>query len=207
MVRPIIYYGDGNINIKYKFDIIGFDMTIRGKYNLESYETPSFIIIEKKGRIIGFTTGTPLGEGNFLKYEGSLKISSCKIFRSDLKSYSAIPTLRTYNEFRKIRYNFDGKTDKFEDLTQPDIVGNEPRKSSINLINKSLIAKSGELTLNGKDYTGDCHIHSNGIIMTGIEHTDKSEILEIKGLKKSKRRIKGTLDKIKSTKAVGGRSY
>ena len=207
MIRPIIYYGDGNINIKYKFDIMAFDMKITGKYNLETYENSNFIITEKKGRIIGFSMGTPLGEGNFLKYEGNLKISSCKIVGSDLKKYSAIPTLRTYNEFRKIRDNFDGKTDKFEDLTQSYTVGKELTKTSVKWTNKGIHTKGGELTLNGKYYIGDCHIHSDGTIMTGIEHTDKSEILELKGLKERQRRIKRGLGSIKKTKAVGGRSY
>ena len=37
----------------------------------------------------------------------------------------------------------------------------------------------GKLTLNGKNYVGDYHQHSNGTYMTGSTHSENSEILLI----------------------------
>ena len=65
-----IYYGDGDIRIKFNKPISAFDIILVGTYTLESYNPNNFIISYNNGRVLGVGLGSTLGENAFLKYKG-----------------------------------------------------------------------------------------------------------------------------------------
>ena len=195
-----IEYGDGDISINIGDSVIGFDIILGGTYELESYDVPNFLISYNNNRIIGVGLGSKLGVSPFLKYTGDLKILNCTIVNDEMKKINIYPTFR-YDHFRYISDNFDGVNTKFEDLNQDNVNGKIPRKTKVYIITKNQHTKGGQYTLNKNNYIGDYHLHHNGIAMTGKEHTEYSEILEITDIKKRKRKISQT---IRTARKTGG---
>ena len=200
-----IYYGDGDIRIEATMSIKAFDIKIAGTYSLESYNPENFLINYNNGRVIGVGLGSVLGEGAFLKYTGDLRILSCKVVTSENEMINLIPKLVRNDKFNVVRNGFDGENIKFEDLDKVGIVGDIPAKTTINIVTKNFNTKGGEYTLNGKDYVGDYHIHYTGVAMTGSDHTEDSEVLELRNKKQRIKTISGVVASISaSSTSTGG---
>ena len=200
-----IYYGDGDIRIQTTMSIKAFDIKIAGTYSLESYNPENFLINYNNGRVIGVGLGSVLGEGAFLKYTGDLRILSCKVVTSENEMINLIPKLVRNDKFDVVRNDFSGENIKFEDLDKVGVVGDIPTKTTINIVTKNFNTKGGEYTLNGKDYVGDYHIHYTGVAMTGSDHTEDSEVLELINKKQRIKTISGVVASIStSSTSTGG---
>ena len=200
-----IYYGDGDIRIQTTMSIKAFDIKIAGTYSLESYNPENFLINYNNGRVIGVGLGSVLGEGAFLKYTGDLRILSCKVVTSENEMLNLIPKLVRNDKFDVVRNDFSGENIKFEDLDKVGVVGDTPTKTKINIITKNFNTKGGEYTLDGKDYVGDYHIHYTGVAMTGSDHTEDSEVLELRNKKQRIKTISGVVASISaSSTSTGG---
>lgn len=184
-----IYYGDGDIRIKFNKPISAFDIILVGTYTLESYNPNNFIISYNNGRVLGVGLGSTLGENAFLKYKGDLKIIKCKAVTTDMEIVDIIPRLIRNDRFNSVQNIFNGENLKFENLNKVGVVGVIPYKITVNIITKNLYTKGTEYLLDGVDYIGDYHLHSTGIAMTGSDHTEDSEELEIKNKSKRKKTI------------------
>ena len=200
-----IYYGDGDIRIHATMPIKAFDIKFAGTYSLESYNPENFLINYNNGRILGIGLGSVLGEGAFLKYTGDLRILTCKVVTSENEMINLIPKLVRNDKFDVVRNGFDGENIKFEDLDKVGVVGDIPTKTKINIITKNFNKKGGEYTLDGKDYVGDYHIHYTGVAMTGSDHTEDSEVLELRNKKQRIKTISGVVASISaSSTSTGG---
>ena len=200
-----IYYGDGDIRIRATMPIKAFDIKFEGTYSLESYNPENFLINYNNGRVIGVGLGSVLGEGAFLKYTGDLRILSCKVVTSENEMINLIPKLVRNDKFDVVRNDFSGENIKFEDLDKVGVVGDIPTKTKINIITKNFNTKGGEYTLDGKDYVGDYHVHYTGVAMTGSDHTEDSEVLELRNKKQRIKTISGVVASISaSSTSTGG---
>ena len=75
----------------------------------------------------------------------------------------------------------------------------------INQRASSYTSTGGEYTLDGKDYVGDYHIHYTGVAMTGSDHTEDSEVLELRNKKQRIKTISGVVASISaSSTSTGG---
>ena len=199
-----IYYGDGDIRIEYPNPILGFDIRFDGTYIIESYNPNNFLIGYNNGRMIGFSLGSSLVENIFLKYTGHLIIKECKISTANMKNINIIPRLATNDRFGSIRNNFDGENEKFENLDKVGIVGEMPSSISVNVFTRNLHTEGGDYLLDGINYIGDYHRHPTGVAMTGADHTEDSEKLELKGREERTRRLLQTIRTIRTTPTGGG---
>ena len=201
-----IYYGDGDIRIETTMPIKAFDIKFAGTYSLESYNPENFLINYNNGRVIGVGLGSVLGEGAFLKYTGDLKILICKVVTSKNEMINLIPKLVRNDKFDVVRNDFSGENIKFEDLDKVGVIGDIPTKTTINIVTKNFNTKGGEYTLDGKDYVGDYHIHYTGVAMTGSDHTEDSEVLELRNKKQRIKTISGVVASI-STSSISTGGY
>lgn len=199
-----IYFGDGDIKIKSSMPIKSFDMRFAGKYNLESYNPDNFLIHYNNGRLIGVGVGSVLGEDAFLQYTGDLRILTCKAVTSENDMINLIPKLVRNDRFGSIMNDFDGERTYFEDLDSIGVIDKIPDKRTINIITKNFNTKGGEYTLDGNDYIGDYHLHHTGVAMSGSDHTEDSQILELRNKKKRIKNIKRVVRKITASSSTGG---
>ena len=200
-----IYYGDGDIRFKCSCEISGFDIKFQGNYNLESYEVDNFLINYNNGRMIGVGFGNTIGEDYFLKYTGDLRILTCKAVTSENDMINLIPKLVRNDRFGSIMNDFNGEQTYFEDLDNIGVIDKIPDKRTINIITKNFNTKGGEYTLDGKDYVGDYHVHYTGVAMTGSDHTEDSEVLELRNKKQRIKTISGVVASISaSSTSTGG---
>ena len=202
-IYGFIYYGEGDIFIEYSEPISAFDIKFDGIYELESYNPDNFLMNYNNGRLIGVGLGSTLGEDPFLKYTGDLRIKECKIVTSNMEIFSLSSRKTPEDYFKKNRNDFDGEQTKFENLDNIGIVGKIPKKIKINIITKNQHTKGGDYTLNGTDYKGYYHLHHTGIAMSGAEHTEDSETLELKDKRKRTRATLRTTRTIRSTSTGG----
>ena len=199
-----IYYGDGDIRFKCSSEISGFDIKFQGNYNLESYEVDDFLINYNNGRMIGVGFGNTIGEDYFLKYTGDLRILTCKAVTSENDMINLIPKLVRNDRFGSIMNDFNGEQTYFEDLDNIGVIDKIPDKRTINIITKKFNTKGGEYTLDGNDYIGDYHLHHTGVAMSGSDHTEDSQILELRNKKKRIKNIKRVVRKITASSSTGG---
>ena len=199
-----IYYGDGDIRFKCSSEISGFDIKFQGNYNLESYEVDDFLINYNNGRMIGVGFGNTIGDVAFLKYTGDLRILTCKAVTSENDMINLIPKLVRNDKFGSIMNAFNGEQIYFEDLDNIGVIDKIPDKRTINIITKKFNTKGGEYTLDGNDYIGDYHLHHTGVAMSGSDHTEDSQILELRNKKKRIKNIKRVVRKITASSSTGG---
>ena len=200
-----IYYGEGNIWFS-ENNVVAFDMKVRGKYLLESYNPDSFVISEHKGRMIGFGFGGSVGTEPFLKYQGDLVIVSCSfVLGNDPQTLSGAVPLREYiDRFGIIDSTFDGLSENFENLDKGGAYGEYTEKTKAQWISKNLHTSGGEFLLNGEDYIGEYHFHQDLTAMTGSDHEDGAEILERKTTKLSRRKLLQTVRAYSSGQRTSG---
>ena len=198
--KKSIEYGDGNISISMGDNVTGFDIRLRGKYILESYNPPNFLMMYKNDRILGVGLGSKLGTSPFIKYTGNLEITRCKVITGDMEQFTLRPLIEK-DKFNLLKEKFTGINTKIEDLNKDGTVMGTVMKSEAKFITENLKTRGGEYILNGADYIGDMHIHSNGDAMTGATHDDDSK--KLKSTSISKQRMSKT---IKTISALRGSS-
>ena len=200
-IYGFIYYGEGDIFIEYSEPISAFDIKFDGIYELESYNPDNFLMNYNNGRLIGVGLGSTLGEDPFLKYTGDLRIKECKIVTSNMGIFSLSSKKIANDNFEKTRSKFSKNPAKFENLDRGGVIYRIPDKTKVNIITKNLYTDGGYL-LDGLDYKGDYHLHHTGIAMTGSDHTEDSEILELKNKNIRIRKIKTVNKVIKSAAKI-----
>ena len=199
-----IYYGNGEIRIECSENILGFDIQLRGNYNIKSEYPDNFLIAYSNGRMIGVGLGSILGESPFLKYTGNLSISDCKVVTSDMKILHITPRLIRNDKFNAKTNIFSGENLKFENLNSDGVYKGIPNKSTVSIITKNLNTKGNQFLLDNKDYMGDYHIHHTGVAMTGADHAKDSEVLTIKNRRKRIRKIRNAVGKITASSTRTG---
>ena len=204
MAANVIEYGNGEVSIKIGSDIVGIDILLSGTYELESYDVPNLLISYNNNRIIGVCLGGTLGISPFLKYTGDLRILRCHAINTAMEKVVLIASYRS-DLFIIILDDFDNIHTKFEDLNVTNVYGKIPEFTKVELITKNLHTKGDEYTLNGKDYSGYYHLHHTGVVMTGAEHDESSETLEIKNKIQHIKRISESIKTIRKASATGGR--
>ena len=192
-----IYYGNGEIRINYSEDILGFDIRLKGTYDIESYQSENFYISYNNDRLIGVGLGSVLGKKPFLNYTGNLEVLECKAITSDMKSVNIIPKIVRLDKFEAIRDGFDGSNTSFEDMDNVGIVGEIPRATKVKIVTENLHTKGGQFNLNQVDYKGYYHLHQDGVAMTGKSHNESSEVLDRIEKEGTIRRINNTLREIR----------
>ena len=188
-IYPILYYGNGNIYIEKGDRIIGFDITLNGKYIINS-STDTFTMFSNKTRIIGFSlNNSAIGEEPFLTYTGDLTIKKVKLVSDDFKIVVPSVKLLNIDKFGRFEGEIEYTDMTFDELNRGKEVGTIPKIRKTEWVNKNFHTEGGEFLLNNKNYTGDYHLHSNGKAMTGSDHTENSEELILqdkqKNIKKS----------------------
>ena len=191
--RNVIYYGDGEITIICDESILGFHIEFEGNYNIESYNPENFLISYNNGTMVGVGLGTELGGNPFLKYTGDLRIKECKVVTPNMEYLNIIPKLIRNDKFNANDINFNRESLKFEDLNRDGVFGYIPMKSKVKIITKNLNTKGSQYKLDGEDYIGDYHLHHTGVAMTGSDHTEDSEALELTNKKQRIKRIINTI--------------
>ena len=199
MKNDYIYYGNGKIRINYSEDILGFDIRLKGTYDIESHQSENFYISYNNDRLIGVGLGSVLGGKPFLNYTGHLEVLECKIITSDMKSVNIIPKIVRLDKFEAIRDDFDGSNTNFEDMNNVGIVGEIPRVTKVKIATENLYTKGGQFNLNGTEYKGYYHLHQDGVAMTGKSHNESSEVLDRISKEKTTKRINNTLREIRRT--------
>ena len=173
-----IEYGDGNISLNAKSTIMGIDIRVSGRYVLESYDIPGFIMSYKNNCIIGISTDGGLKNGPFLKYSGDLRIMNCDII-DDKLAKTTIKLDYENNNFEHVNIEWQSISDKWEDLNKGNIFGEIPKQTSVNIITKNLHVTTDKFILNNNYYKGAFHLN-NGKTMTGAEPDKNSKHLNIK---------------------------
>ena len=173
----LIMFGDGNISIKMGTNVLGFELELFGKYELESYNPENFSMRYNDNKVIGVSmNGAALGNEPFLKYKGRLGIRKCSVLTKQHKTIYLYPYIDKITIFNGTYSKFDSMAEKWEDI-KPTDTGKIPIKTKAYFITKNLFTKGNQYILNGGDYVGDYHIHQDGKVMSGAEHTDSSQRL------------------------------
>ena len=132
-----IDFGDGLISINIGDRVIGFDILLLGKYELEQIEIPNFMMKYNNHRIIGVGFGAKLGTEPFLKYTGALSITKCNVVTESMEKINILPSSRV-DTFHHTFDNFDGVNTKFEDMSNNHLVGDLPRKTKATFNNDNI---------------------------------------------------------------------
>ena len=204
MAANVIEYSNGEISINIGSDVVGFDILLSGEYELESYDIPNLLFSYNNHRIIGVSLGGTLGISPFLKYTGNLRILRCSVINTAMEKIVLIPKYRS-DLWENIQDDFDQIYTKWEDLNVTNVYGKMPEFTNVKLITKNLHTEGGEYTLNGKDYSGYYHLHQTGVVMSGAEHDENSETLEVKNKIQHIKRISESIKTIRKASATGGR--
>ena len=139
-----IEFGDGEISINIGNIVIGFDILLTGKYELEQLDVPNFMMKYNNNRIIGVGLGSTLGVAPFLKYTGLLSIIKCKVVTESMEKLNILASSRV-DSFGYTFDDFDGVNTKFEDMDKNHVVGKIPKKIKTTFNNDNIY-------INGKIY-------------------------------------------------------
>lgn len=153
-----IDFGDGEISINIGDSIIGFDILLSGKYELEQIDIPNFMMTYKNNRVIGIGFGSTLGIKPFLKYKGVLSVMKCIVVTESMEKLHILPSCRT-DYFYKARDDFDGTSTKFEDMDNTILVGDAPKQTKTTFNNENIYIK-------GKKIDPSIHIDKKRAIRT-----------------------------------------
>ena len=132
-----IEFGDCEISINIGDTIIGFDILLSGKYELEQIDIPNFMMTYKNNRVIGIGFGSKLGRKPFLKYTGVLSIMKCIVVTETMEKIHILPSSRV-DTFNHTFDNIDGVNTKFEDMSNNHLVGDLPRKTKATFNNDNI---------------------------------------------------------------------
>ena len=142
-----IEFGDGEISINIGDTIIGFDILLSGKYELEQIDIPNFMMTYKNNRIIGIGFGSKLGRKPFLKYTGVLSIMKCIVVTESMEKIHILPSSRV-DVFYKTFDDLDGVNTKFEDMGKTHLVGDLVKKTKTTFNNDNIYIKGKKIDPN-----------------------------------------------------------
>ena len=142
-----IDFGDGLISINIGDRVIGFDILLLGKYELEQIEIPNFMMKYNNHRIIGVGFGAKLGTEPFLKYTGALSITKCIVVTESMEKINILPSARV-DTFHHTFDNFDGVNTKFEDMGKTHLVGDLVKKTKTSFNNDNIYIKGKKIDPN-----------------------------------------------------------
>ena len=138
-----IVYGNGEFLIDIGESVVAFDILLRGKYELESYDIANFMMKYNNHRIIGVGIGAKLGKAPFLKYTGDLTILKCIAIKDNMEK---VPLYIEYRDdkFTKVLDDFDGANTNFEDMNHSNVYGTIPNKLKVTFKNNKIYDKDGK---------------------------------------------------------------
>ena len=142
-----IEFGDGEISINIGDIVIGFDILLTGKYELEQVDVPNFMMKYNDHRVIGVGFGSTLGKAPFLKYSGGLSIRKCIVITESMEKLHILPS-SSVDTFIHTFDDFNGVHTKFEDLNKNNLVGKIPKKIKTTFDNDNLYIKGKKIDTN-----------------------------------------------------------
>ena len=142
-IKNRIEYANGEVFIDIGENIIGFDILLSGKYELESVDITNFIIKYNKHRVIGIGINKTLGKEAFLKYKGDFRILKCVAVKDNLEKVYLQPYGRTDAYMHNFN-NFDGENENFEDLDFNGVEDYLPTKIKTTFLNEKIYDKDGK---------------------------------------------------------------
>ena len=138
-----ILYGNGEFSIDIGESVVAFDILLKGKYELESYDITNFMMKYNNHRIIGVGLGAKLGKAPFLKYTGDLRILQCTVIKENLEQVHLNAEYRD-DKFTKVLDNFDGANTNFENMNHSNVYGTIPKKIKVTFENNKIYDKDGK---------------------------------------------------------------
>ena len=142
-----IEFGDGEISINIGDIVIGFDILLTGKYELEQVDVPNFMMKYNDHRVIGVGFGSTLGKAPFLKYTGFLSIRKCEVVTESMEKLNILSSSRV-DSFLYTFDDFDGVNTKFEDMNKNQVVGKIPKKIKTTFNNDNIYINGKKIDTN-----------------------------------------------------------
>ena len=196
---------NGDVYIGIGSDVIGFEIEFNGKFELENYDVPNWLITSNNKNMIGISLdGSVLGNQPFLKYTGKFNILNCIIYTKNMEKKKIVAYSDMKDLFTNQSSTFDSESSYCENLDNGDnVIGKKVSKTKINIVNKNFHSKGGLFTLDGEDYLGDYHILGNGTFMTDSEPSDTSMVL-VKNKRKQNLALRDVIRSARGTGTRGG---
>tara|TARA_Y100000310_G_scaffold312406_1_gene359678 strand:+ start:1493 stop:2032 length:540 start_codon:yes stop_codon:yes gene_type:complete len=174
-----LYYGKGNCIIE--GNVVSITIHYKGAIIIESKLPNGYTIAIENGKLIiePFLSSYSLNE--LFYYMGVFNILYATAKNIDGNKEDVTITKRMdYSEL--LETNAEDMTTKSEDLKVTSRHGRSFRKTRVlNKVMEGLNTLTLEKTLllNNEIYTGNYHLHVDGTIMSGAEHTKDSQVLAI----------------------------
>ena len=177
-----LYYGENGICRIEGENIKGVEIYYRGAITITDKTSDAFAITHQKNGILIF----PIGRGSLnelFDYEGEFNIIS--VYVVDSYGEKVTVSVNRYMDYSELlTSNSEDMTILSEEMSAGYVVGTRPNKTSLRqhiIPNLNTSDYNGVLYLeDGMEYNGYYHIHLEGSIMTGREHTEDSQDLYIK---------------------------
>ena len=189
-----LYYGNGNCSVQGE-NIVGVQINYRGAVQITDKTDDNYIITANNRMILIVPVGqtSPLGE--LFEYKGEMKVSS--VVLSDNNANRVLCSITKNMDFPELMHSSP------EDITIPVNkmnagyrVKNKIKNTKVdkNILKNQNTSKGGKLYMeDGTLYNGAYHIHlESNKIMTGADHSDTSEVLKQKIVKRKIKTIKTT---------------
>tara|TARA_Y100000310_G_scaffold342806_1_gene447547 strand:+ start:6111 stop:6728 length:618 start_codon:yes stop_codon:yes gene_type:complete len=186
-----LYYGDGKCSIS--GEAAGVEINYKGAINIVDKTPDGFHIMTGNNKIMIFPFGVKdITLNNLFEYTGEFRISS--VIVSDWQGKSLSTTIKRMMDYVEL---LDGNV---EDMTIPVNKLNatykhraNPHKTTVDkkvMENMHTSNHDGDLYLGADIYDGYYHVHlETGKAMTGDVHTEDSQELKIKIIRKPQRRM------------------
>ena len=207
-----IFYGNGEVRFEDAIpNIAAFEIRYKGKMSAESELPNSWILMNRRNKIVGVNMETSIPETLF-NYEGYLRILSCRVTDRELNQNYVTPVEEGIDYWENLNTKWEDFTQHPEDFNGTYVNGTIPTKTSIHQVN--LQTEQGEWFLeDGTPYYGEYHVHGNGQAMTESKHTKESKNIfrkDAKGniakMKKIKKQTRRTPSRRTRTPYSGGGS-
>ena len=175
-----LYYGKGDCSIQ--GNISSITINYRGAIFITS-KVPHRYYIKQKNNVLEINTLFDTHSlTELFSYIGEFRILSARA--NDLQGENvSISVNRVMDYTELLTTNSEDLTTKSEDLKVGYVYGRKFKKTMMNpVVTENLKTQDAkkDLYLSGTQYSGDFHMHNNGVIMTGRIHTKDSKILEIR---------------------------
>ena len=175
-----LYYGKGDCSIQ--GNVSSLTINYRGAIFITS-KVPDGYYIKAENNIIEINTLFDTHNlTELFSYVGEFKILS--VSANDLQGENVSMTINRVMDYSELMVsNSEDITINSEDLNVGYVYGRKFKKTIMNLdVTNNLKTQDAkkDLYLGDEKYSGDFHMHSNGVIMTGKAHTKDSKILEIR---------------------------
>ena len=174
-----LYYGKGDCVVN--GNVSSITIVYRGAIAINTKFPDGYTIKAGYNKLIIEPFLNPQSLSDLFSYLGWLKINSATATNIDgNEEYITIKRYMDYSEL--LTSNAEDLTVKSEDLKVTYLHGRTFRRTSvvkkvIENLNTSTLEK--DLYLDNEPYTGNYHLHIDGTAMSGIKHTEHSQILTI----------------------------